>query len=56
MNAKIGAFLYWLHRIGLFHAPTWSHNIADIPNCGYGELDNNGFWQFPVNIKKRRTK
>lgn len=26
----------------------WSTNIAEELNCGYGELDWYGFWEFPL--------
>jgi hypothetical protein len=31
--------------------PIWTHNIADELNCGYGEMDWNGFWQYPLYFK-----
>jgi hypothetical protein len=45
-----------LYRIGI--KPTWSSNIADELTCGYGRLDNNGFWRFqlPKTITDRILK
>lgn len=28
--------------------PCWSTNIGDEMNAGYGDLDENGFWEFPL--------
>jgi hypothetical protein len=28
--------------------PTYSTDIADNISCGYGKLDWNGFWEFPL--------
>jgi len=28
--------------------PIYSHNIAEEVNCGYGELDEMGIWEFPL--------
>lgn len=31
--------------------PKYSHGICGALTCGYGELDFNGYWQFPVSEK-----
>ncbi len=32
----------------LGHKPSWSQSIVEQYTCGYGYLDFNGFWQFPL--------
>lgn len=41
------------HEMALFFQaagvrPTWSTNIGDELNAGYGRLDPNGFWEYPL--------
>lgn len=43
VNRQIGKILYHLG-----FTPTHSTSIADTHTVGYGELDDSGFWQFPV--------
>jgi hypothetical protein len=46
-----------LHHLKI--KPCWSTNIAEQYSCGYGKLDNNGFWQFPLPehmIKRKLAK
>jgi hypothetical protein len=37
-------WLLWTLRV----KPGFSWTIADQPSAGYGKIDPNGFWQFPV--------
>lgn len=30
--------------------PTYSTGICGATTCGYGELDYNGYWEFPLDI------
>lgn len=40
---RIAKLLKWF---GFRPKRSWS--IADTPTKGYGKLDDNGFWQFPL--------
>lgn len=40
-----------LSNVGI--RPTYSHNIAGELTCGYGKLDDYGFWQFPLDPQYR---
>jgi len=46
----------WVARIlkRLGFKPCYSHNIGGGLTCGYGELDDNGFWQYPLFDHKER--
>jgi hypothetical protein len=48
----VGGFLYNLSRLHLFPGPTYSTGVHDKLTCGYGRVDHNGFWQFPVRSKE----
>ncbi len=48
MSEAVGKFLYWLFKHHLFHGPVHSWGIHEGPTCGYGKLDDNGYFQFPV--------
>lgn len=43
LQEQIGALLYVLGR-----APHISTGICGTTTFGYGKLDNNGYWQYPV--------
>lgn len=43
LNETIAVFLYY---IGI--KPTATTDIADELSLGYGELDDNGFWQYQI--------
>jgi len=43
LNELIG-WIMW--KIGI--KPSVTHNIADMIEVGYGELDMNGFWKYPA--------
>ena len=47
-----GKLLYWLFKHRLFHGPVHSWGIHEGPTCGYGKLDDNGYFQFPVYKEK----
>ena len=49
MNSLIAIFLY---KIGI--KPQATHDIANNLSLGYGELDENGFWQFQLPNKYRK--
>lgn len=36
----------FLHAVG--ERPCFSNSIADTLTCGYGQLDDYGFWEFPL--------
>jgi hypothetical protein len=35
-----------LYNLGI--KPRYSHDIGENLSCGYGKLDDYGFWQFPL--------
>lgn len=49
----------WQRFVGaVLYAVGWPYNISSGIHggitCGYGELDNNGFWQYPAPRKVER--
>lgn len=41
------------HEMALFFKacgikPGWSTDISDTLSCGYGRLDDYGFWEYPI--------
>ncbi len=47
---RVGAFLHFIGK-----PCGYSTDISGASSCGYGDLDNNGFWQFPYYPKAKRT-
>ena len=43
MRGLVGRILYWL---GI--KPNVTHNIAGGVSAGYGDMDINGFFQYPI--------
>jgi len=43
MNKLIARILKWIGR-----KPHYSTGICGSTTCGYGKLDKNGYWQFPL--------
>lgn len=48
MNAVNDAIALSRYQIG--EQPTYSTGICGTITCGYGELDCNGYWEFPLDI------
>jgi len=40
-----------LRRLDAGQKPVWTHNIAEEPSAGYGELDELGFWEFQLAVE-----
>jgi hypothetical protein len=40
-----------LRRFQAGERPRHSTGIDDLPTVGYGFLDDNGFWEFPLEVK-----
>ena len=39
-----------LSRYQAGEKPTYSTGICGELTCGYGELDSNGYWEFPLDV------
>lgn len=44
----VGEYLYSLHKVGAWRRPYCSTGICGRTTVGYGGLDHNGYWRFPV--------